>query len=630
MAETKGIVIEFKGNTVEFDKSLTSINNGLKALKNEAKNINTQLKLDPQNVEALNNKFKNLKNTQQLLTEQVDLYKSELANMSEVDIGTKKWLALQNKLSSAEIQLEKVSKELKEFPNIKIENLANKFKDVEKQLDTVSKKLENVGKTLNVLSGAVIGMGAVGIGYNAQIEQYETALTNLTGSAEEAREVLQGIKDDAKTSAFSTANLIEANNLLISAGVNGSESRDVINALGNAISATGGGNAELSRMAQNLQQIKNVGKASSVDIKQFAMAGINIYGLLADTTGKTVEEVQKLDVSYEMVRDALIQASQEGGRYAGAMEAQSQTLTGSVTKLKDSITELLGELTESLMPIIKDLVAYVNDMVKALKKIDPQTKKTIASVGVVIASLGPLVTIIAKVIGGVGSVSGAIGGLLSWIAKVTGTTPILTTALGTLKDMFSSISSPILVVIGVLTTLFLTNEKFRNAVIELAKSLLNTLKPAFSAIQSVIQLVTNVVNLVVNAFLTLFGFGNRATIFGETLKGVFTIINKLLEGTFGVISKVVDAFNWLIGKANDFLLVNDKVIRSGQITQSYSKSGKSINTLNSGGLGLASGGIGLTMDIHIDNNGTPIDENEVNRWADVMLDRLDLAFGRRL
>lgn len=46
-------------------------------------------------------------------------------------------------------------------------------------------------------------------------------------------------------------------------------------------------------MAQNLQQIKNAGKATAADIKQFAYAGIDVYGILADYTGKSTAEVQK-------------------------------------------------------------------------------------------------------------------------------------------------------------------------------------------------------------------------------------------------------------------------------------------------------------------------------------------------
>ena len=66
-----------------------------------------------------------------------------------------------------------------------------------------------------------------------------------------------------------------------------------------------------------------MGKASAADIKQFAMAGIDIYGILADYTGKSTAEVQNMTVTYDLLTAALQKASEEGGRYYNAMETQS-------------------------------------------------------------------------------------------------------------------------------------------------------------------------------------------------------------------------------------------------------------------------------------------------------------------
>ena len=52
-----------------------------------------------------------------------------------------------------------------------------------------------------------------------------------------------------------------------------------------------------------------------------------------------------------------------------------------------------------------------------------------------------------------------------------------------------------------------------------------------------------------------------------------------------------------------------------------------------GGKATGSGGFGdisLTTNIHIDNTGMPIDEQEVNRWVNAMTDKLDVALGGRL
>lgn len=284
------------------------------------------------------------------------------------------------------------SKETKEF--------AQKLKEAQAQLNTTAQGLKTAEGYMNSFGDAASGSskslaGAIaqgtimagifsklyaaalsaaegfissGIEYNAQIEKYTTGFTNMLGSAEAANEAMKAIQEDAARTPFDVASLTQANQLLISAGENAGYSRKVIMALGDAVSAAGGGNAELSRMAANLQQIANVGKASAIDIKQFAYAGINIYQVLADYTGKSVQDVQSMTVSYDLLSEALIAASEEGGRYYNAMDAQSQTMNGRVSTLKDNVSQLAGLMTGDLSNGIGMVISNLNDMTVAAQE----------------------------------------------------------------------------------------------------------------------------------------------------------------------------------------------------------------------------------------------------------------------
>lgn len=262
-----------------------------------------------------------------------------------------------------------------------------------------------IGSTLLSAGKKVV---EAGVSYNAQLEQYQTALTNMLGSASAAENALEQIKQDAARTPFDTAGLVKANELLISTGVDADSSRKVILALGDAVSATGGGNEELSRMAQNLQQIKNAGKATAADIKQFAYAGIDVYGILADYTGKSTAEVQKMTVTYDVLTAALEKASDEGGRYYNSMSTQSETLNGRMSTLTDNATQLAGLMTADLTDGIKMVVGNLNDMTVAAA----EAYKTDGWVGLAkeIASLNPLVS-------GVISEMSALGDGLSTIAQ---------------------------------------------------------------------------------------------------------------------------------------------------------------------------------------------------------------------
>lgn len=284
------------------------------------------------------------------------------------------------------------SKETKEF--------AQKLKEAQAQLNTTAQGLKTAEGYMNSFGDATsesskslagaIAQGTImagffsklssaalaaaksfiqsGIDYNAQIESYTVGFTNMLGSAEAAQQAMAKIQEDAARTPFNVEALTQANQLLISAGENAGYSEKVILALGNAVNAAGGGNAELSRMAQNLQQIANVGKAASIDIKQFAYAGINIYQVLADYTGKSVQEVQNMTISYDLLSQALIAASEEGGRYYGAMETQSQTMNGRMSTLQDNVKQLAGLLTGDLSSGFGVVIGNLNDMLVAAQE----------------------------------------------------------------------------------------------------------------------------------------------------------------------------------------------------------------------------------------------------------------------
>lgn len=239
---------------------------------------------------------------------------------------------------------------------------------------------------------AAEGFISSGIEYNAQIEKYTTGFTNMLGSAEAAQQVMSQIQEDAAKTPFDVESLTKANQYLISAGENASYARNTIMALGDAVSATGGGNDELNRMSQNLQQIANTGKATTADIKQFAYAGIDVYGILADYTGKSTTEVQNMTISYDLLTQALQAASEEGGRYYNSMDTQSQTMNGRVSTLKDNVSQLAGLLTGDLSSGVGVVIGNLNDMLAAAQEAY-KTDGWLGLAGAITGLSGPITSI---------------------------------------------------------------------------------------------------------------------------------------------------------------------------------------------------------------------------------------------
>jgi tape measure domain-containing protein len=292
-------------------------------------------------------------------------YNESAAKTGKTSAETKE---LKNKLAAAEAQLKTTASALKSANN-GMDSFGKSASSTGSGLTAALTKSQLLASAISTLSTAALSGAkqfvSMGIEYNAQIESYRVGLTNMLGDAQAANEAMAAIQEDAARTPFSVDSLTQANQLLISAGENAGYSRKVIMALGDAVSATGGGNAELSRMAANLQQIANVGKASAIDIKQFAYAGINVYQVLADYTGKTVQEVQNMTISYDLLSEALIAASEEGGRYYNAMDTQSQTMNGRVSTLKDNVSQLAGLMTGDLSSGIGVVISNLNDMTVA-------------------------------------------------------------------------------------------------------------------------------------------------------------------------------------------------------------------------------------------------------------------------
>lgn len=78
----------------------------------------------------------------------------------------------------------------------------------QKGVDGMSGTFKGIGATAvalgNIMADAFEKVAQVmgnvvkqGVQYNAQIEQYQTALTTLTGSADEANRIIKNIKEDA-------------------------------------------------------------------------------------------------------------------------------------------------------------------------------------------------------------------------------------------------------------------------------------------------------------------------------------------------------------------------------------------------------------------------------------------------
>lgn len=243
-----------------------------------------------------------------------------------------------------------------------IANAENSAQSFERTVSSLQNKIVGLFGGFQAMNFAK-SVVEVGGGFEAA----EIGLTTLLKSADRAKDVFAQVKKDAAETPFDVKSLLLANRSLISAGVEAKQAREDVLNLANAVAATGGGNDELSRMVVNMQQIKNTGKATALDVKQFAYAGINIYAALAEATGKTTDQVKEMDVSYEMLTGALKRAHEEGGIYANGLENMSKTTNVMVSNLGDMWDSLKEDIFKQNKESIDGMILSITELIKWLK-----------------------------------------------------------------------------------------------------------------------------------------------------------------------------------------------------------------------------------------------------------------------
>lgn len=478
----KGIVVEIGGDTSGLQNALKSVNKATSSLQKELNGINTLLKFNPKNTELLAQKQTVLKQEiqatttklQELIKHQNDVKKSGVELTEEQQ---KNYRALQREIIATKGKLGELVAEQSSLTTV-----GRTLQSWGDAMISFGNKVTDVGNRLNKLSMALAGIGAIGVKYNADLEKYTVAFSTFLGSAEEGEKAVQNIINSSKNSPFDTATLVKANQLLITTGINAEDSAKTINALADAVALTGGDAYTLERMASNLQQIKNVGKASAMDIRQFAMAGIDVYGILAETMGKTTQQVKKMDISYEDLAKALQLASSEGGKYYKGQEAMADTLYGKINKLKKTFQESIGKLVESLMPTIEKVVEKFQQFVDWFANLGEEQQQMILKIGLFLVALGPVVTILGKIITIGGVLVKGIGTVFVFLGKIKAAITVLGAVLSIPIGTIALIVGAIVGLIAGLVLLYNKCEWFRNFVNSAVETIKTVVMNFFTAI----------------------------------------------------------------------------------------------------------------------------------------------------
>jgi hypothetical protein len=425
-------------------------------------------------------------------------------------------------------------------------NITSSFGEAQKSSNAFANALSDIGKIAagiglyKLIDWAVSytkAMIGVGIETAKFYENTKIGFTTLLKDGKEAQKVIDEIKATALKTPFDVSALLKANQLLISTGLSAKESQKAIVLLGNAILATGGGNDEFLRMAINLQQIKNLGHATALDIRQFAYAGIPIYKMLSEAQKKSVEEIKDMKITYDMLIDAFEKAAQKGGMFYRGIENAAGSFQQIQANLKENLDVFFADiLTKS--GIFDGLKLGMLKIQDALVVIKPQIISFIQSLSQFIQKNQTLVNFILIA-------SGVFLGLVSVIGIVIGVFTLLSFVIGL-------IFSPIVMIIGGISLLIATFVLFQNQITSIIQNIYLTISmiftqiwtfinnifmAIFNVIYSILSSIWNVVSYILTQIFTFFQFIflTIKTLVEITLVIISTIISTILNAIWGVI-----------------------------------------------------------------------------------------------
>lgn len=204
------------------------------------------------------------------------------------------------------------------------------------------------GAVSNLVSGAISGLvsqtkAAVtsAISYNNQLQRYTTSFKTMTGSAKDAASIMGQLSKLAADTPFEMDGLAKTTNLLMEYGLSAQDAIDSMKMLGDI--SQGDAN-KLDSIALAYGQMSSAGKVQLQDVKQMINAGFNPLQQISEQTGESMtslySRISKGTLSVNEITAAMEKATSKGGKYYGAMKAQSKTLSGMLSTLKEDMNQL--------------------------------------------------------------------------------------------------------------------------------------------------------------------------------------------------------------------------------------------------------------------------------------------------
>lgn len=252
--------------------------------------------------------------------------------------------------------------------------------NAQQSIDRFQSNIDRAAPVFDRLTQAVIAAGAAigtalggaavaGVKANAEYEQLRIGFETMLGSAQKANAFLKELQMFAAKTPFEFDDVTGAAKKFMALGFEANQVIPTLTAVGNAVSALGGGKEMIDRVTMALGQMQTKGRVQAEELLQLAEQGIPVYEILKEKLGLTAEQVA--NIGKEGIKsDAAIKAIVEGlnERFPNMMEKQSSSLLGLLSTAKDYFKMVLKDITGPLFDRLKEKLQDAMKAFEELKK----------------------------------------------------------------------------------------------------------------------------------------------------------------------------------------------------------------------------------------------------------------------
>ena len=232
-------------------------------------------------------------------------------------------------------------------------NIGADTSDLKKELKAVQRQLNyafgregmslsrNAALGITAVGAALAGVAVYAVKAGGELQNVQTAMTNMLGSTEKADQMIRELQDFAAHTPFEFKDVTLASQKFLAFGFTAEQIIPTLTAVGDAAAGVGAGQDGVNRLTVALGQIAAKGKLASQEMMQVTELGIPAWQMLAQYLGTDVAEAQdrvsKGVVDSQMALEALVGGMES--RYAGMMDAQSKTVLGAWSNLMDGVEQ---------------------------------------------------------------------------------------------------------------------------------------------------------------------------------------------------------------------------------------------------------------------------------------------------